>query len=105
MGISKYAAKQLGDVVYVELPAVDTEFAAGEAIGAVESVKSANDIMTPVSGKVLEINGTLEEKPGLVNQDPEGEAWFAKLEVQGEAESASKLMNAEKYQEFIGEDD
>ncbi|KAJ9637764.1 glycine cleavage system H-protein subunit [Coniosporium tulheliwenetii] len=81
IGISTYAANALGDVVYVELPTSDLEVKAGDAIGAVESVKSASDIISPVSGKIIEGNSVLEEKPGTINKDPEGSGWIAKIEV------------------------
>ncbi|KAF2744996.1 glycine cleavage H-protein, partial [Sporormia fimetaria CBS 119925] len=103
IGISKYAANALGDVVYIELPEVDTEVSAGDAIGAVESVKSASDILSPVAGKIIETNGALEEKPGNINKDPEGDAWIAKVEVQGEPEG--KMMNQEEYLKFTEEAD
>ncbi|KAF2871543.1 glycine cleavage system H protein, mitochondrial precursor [Massariosphaeria phaeospora] len=101
LGISSYAANQLGDVVYAELPKVDLEINAGDAIGAVESVKSASDILTPVGGKVTEINRVLEEKPGQLNKDPEGEGWIAKVEAAGEPEG--KLMSKQEYTAFIEE--
>lgn len=101
LGISSYAAKALGDVVYIELPELELEIGAGDAIGAVESVKSASDILTPIGGKVVEVNNALEEKPGGINKDPEGEGWIAKVEVQGEPEG--KLMSAEEYTAFTEE--
>jgi glycine cleavage system H protein len=101
LGISEYAAKALGDVVYIELPQVDMEINAGDAIGAVESVKSASDILTPVSGTVKEVNSALEEKPAGINKDPEGEGWIAKLELEGSPEG--KLMSKEEYTAFTEE--
>ena len=101
IGISEYAAKALGDVVYVELPQ-PTEVAKGDTIGAVESVKSASDIMTPVAGKVLEGNSALEEKPATINQSPEGDGWIAKIEVTSQEELA-ELMDKDKYDKFTGE--
>jgi glycine cleavage system H protein len=101
LGISEYAAKALGDVVYIELPQVDMEINAGDAIGAVESVKSASDILTPVSGTVKEVNSALEEKPAGINKDPEGEGWIAKLEMDGSPEG--KLMSKEEYTAFTEE--
>lgn len=98
LGISEYAAQQLGDVVFVELPQIDLEVSAGDAIGAVESVKSASDILTPVAGTVAEVNNSLESKPGELNADPEGQSWIAKLKVDGEPEG--KLMTAEEYKAF-----
>ncbi|EON69753.1 glycine cleavage system H protein [Coniosporium apollinis CBS 100218] len=99
IGISTYAANALGDVVYVELPTSDLEVKAGEAIGAVESVKSASDINSPVSGKIIEGNSVLEEKPGTINNDPEGSGWIAKIEVADSGEM-ERLMDEGGYKEF-----
>ena len=99
LGISTYAAKALGDVVYIELPSTSLEISSGDAIGAVESVKSASDILSPVGGKVVEVNKLLEEKPGEINKDPEGEAWIARIEVEGGAE-VEGLMSKDEYKEF-----
>lgn len=98
LGISTYAAHALGDVVYIELPEVSLSVSAGDAIGAVESVKSASDILTPVSGTVVDINKALENKASEVNRDPEGEGWIAKIEVEGEPEG--KVMSQEEYRAF-----
>ncbi|KAF2438941.1 hypothetical protein P171DRAFT_422429 [Karstenula rhodostoma CBS 690.94] len=98
LGISEYAAKALGDVVYVELPEVDLQVSSGEAIGAVESVKSASDILSPIGGTVTEVNDALQEKPGNLNKDPEGDSWIAKIAVSGEPEG--KLMTKEEYTAF-----
>ncbi|KAF1828871.1 hypothetical protein BDW02DRAFT_574506 [Decorospora gaudefroyi] len=98
LGISTYAAKALGDVVYIELPQIEMDVSEGDAIGAVESVKSASDILTPVSGTVAEVNSELEEKPANINKDPEGAAWIAKITVAGEP--GGKMMSAEEYAEF-----
>ncbi|KAF2398803.1 glycine cleavage system H protein [Trichodelitschia bisporula] len=102
LGISKYAANALGDVIYVELPELDMEVGFGDTVGAVESVKSASDIMAPVSGKVVATNEALEEKPGLLNQDPEGEGWIAKIKVEHE-EELDGLMDEEAYIKFTEE--
>ncbi len=101
LGISEYAAKALGDVVYIELPQVDLEVGEGDAIGAVESVKSASDILTPVGGTVAEVNSALEDKPGNINKDPEGDAWIAKITVS--EEPTGKLMSEAEYKEFTEE--
>ncbi|KAI8932147.1 hypothetical protein NX059_011030 [Plenodomus lindquistii] len=98
LGISTYAAKALGDVVFIELPEVSADVSAGDAIGAVESVKSASDILTPVSGTVAEVNSALESKPAGINSDPEGEAWIARITVEGEPEGT--LMSADEYRAF-----
>jgi glycine cleavage system H protein len=85
-------------VVYIELPQIEMDVSEGDAIGAVESVKSASDILTPVSGTVAEVNTELENKPGNINKDPEGEAWIAKITVSGEP--AGKMMSSEEYAAF-----
>ena len=98
LGISTYAANALGDVVFIELPQTNMEVGSGDAIGAVESVKSASDILTPIDGKVTEANRMLEDKPGAINQDPEGDAWIVKIKV--EKEPIGRLMSAEEYRQF-----
>lgn len=104
IGISTYAAKALGDVVFVELPTLDLEVSANDSIGAVESVKSASDIMTPVSGKIIEANNVLEETPGTINKSPEGDGWLAKIEVK-DATEVDGLMDAEGYRKFTEDAD
>ncbi|PGH11277.1 glycine cleavage system H protein [Polytolypa hystricis UAMH7299] len=104
IGITTYAAKALGDVVYVELPEIDTEVEAGETIGAVESVKSASDILSPVSGTVVEANSVLEEKPKVINQGPEAEGWFAKVQVK-DATELEGLMDEKTYLDTLEDSD
>ncbi|POY76567.1 hypothetical protein BMF94_0156 [Rhodotorula taiwanensis] len=96
IGITEYAQKALGDVVYVELPSVNTEVASGEEMGAVESVKAASDIFAPVSGKIAEVNGELEGQPDLLNKDAEGEGWLAKIQLSNPGEF-EQLLNDEAY--------
>jgi len=109
VGISEYAAEQLGDVVYVELPETSGDFLEqGDAIGAVESVKSASDILAPVSCKVVAVNKILEEKPSTINQVPEddshGGGWIAKVEIGEEGvKQMDALMDAEAYKTFVSE--
>jgi glycine cleavage system H protein len=104
LGVSKYAADALGDVIYVELPQAGLEANAGDSVGAVESVKSANDIMTPVAGTVVEANSALEEKPGSLNKDPEGEGWIAKLAIEEDGVAVVEgLMDTEAYKVFTEE--
>lgn len=108
IGISEYAAEALGDVVYVELPEAGDWVAAGDAIGAVESVKSASDINTPVKCKVVATNGSLEEKPSIINQVPEddsaGGGWLAKVEVdETSIEEFNQLLTADEYIQFTKE--
>jgi glycine cleavage system H protein len=96
LGISDYAQDQLNDIVFVELPSVGTSFAAGEAVGVVESVKAASDIVTPVSGTVIEVNQTLERQPETINMDPYDRGWIVKLKV-SDASGADGLMDAAAY--------
>lgn len=102
LGISDYAQDQLSDVVYVELPEEGDAFERGDVFAVVESVKTASDVYTPVSGEVLEINEALEDSPELVNQDPYGEAWFVRIALQDPAE-LDELMDAEAYKAFVAE--
>jgi glycine cleavage system H protein len=100
IGITEYAAKALGDVVYVELPTADLEIVAGEPVGAVESVKSASDVLSPVSGKVIDGNAVLGDKPKTINESAEGEGWIAKIEINDPSEMES-LMDEKAYLESV----
>jgi glycine cleavage system H protein len=105
IGISEYAAHALGDVVYVELPTIHTEAAAGDSIGAVESVKSASDINSPISCTITAVNDLLEEKPGTINKGPEDNSaaggWIAKVEVrEAGVKDMEHLMDEAQYKEF-----
>lgn len=102
VGITKYAANQLGDVVYVELPKLDLTLSKGDSMGAVESVKSASDILTPISGDVVETNSELEAKPAGINKDPEGKSWIAKIKVK-DSKELEMLMDAKAYNSFTEE--
>ncbi|KAI4763412.1 glycine cleavage system H protein [Aureobasidium sp. EXF-3400] len=102
IGISTYAANALGDVVFVELPTVSLEVSRNDTIGSVESVKSASDIMTPVSGTITEANAVLEEKPSTINKSPEGEGWIAKIEVK-DVKEIEGLMDEVAYKKFTEE--
>jgi len=102
MGITDYAQRELGDVVYVELPEVGREVEQSEAIITVESVKAASDVYAPVSGKVVEVNPELEQHPEYVNQDPYGKGWMALIEMSDPSE-LDGLLNAEEYERHIGE--
>ncbi|WVQ84958.1 glycine cleavage system H protein [Cryptococcus sp. DSM 104549] len=96
VGITDYAQKALGDVVFVELPQTGTEVAQGDAVGAVESVKAASDIYAPVSGIIDSINETLADQPGLLNKKPEGDGWLCKVKLSDPAEFEA-LLNADSY--------
>lgn len=99
IGISTHAAEQLGDVVFVELPAVGRKFNKGDDMAVVESVKAASDVYAPISGEIVEINQAIVDDPGKVNGDPQGAAWFVKLKPSNSAE-ASELMDEAAYEEF-----
>lgn len=99
VGISDYAQEQLGDIVYVELPEVGQEIAAGAQAAVVESVKAASEVYAPVSGRVTEINGALEDDPALVNTDAMGKGWFFKLKL-ADAAGLNGLMDEPAYGEF-----
>ena len=99
IGITTYAAGQLGDVVFVEVPEVGQTFKAGDDMAVVESVKAASDVYAPISGDVTEGNEALADAPETVNEDPEGAGWFAKLKISDAAE-LEKLMDADAYAKF-----
>ena len=101
VGISHYAQDQLGEVVYVELPEVGDTFDVGDELGTLESVKAVSEFLSPVSGKVLEVNTRLEDAPNLVNDDPYGEGWLVKLRASVEGED---LLDAAGYQEFLDQE-
>lgn len=99
VGITKYAQNQLGDVVYVELPSLDTSVQKGDAIGAVESVKAASDIYAPISGIIKEANEALSQKPSNVNKSPEETGWLCKIRITDEKE-LDEMLNQEQYTNF-----
>lgn len=101
VGITDFAQHELGNVVYVDMPEVDDEVEAGEDFGAVESVKAASDLISPVSGTVVEINDALNDSPELINQDPY-ENWIIKVQL-SDASETENLMDAAAYKEFIKE--
>ncbi|KAF3093901.1 glycine cleavage system H-protein subunit [Orbilia oligospora] len=106
IGITNYAQEKLGEVVFIELPEIDSTVEADDSIGAVESVKSASDIMSPVTGEVIEVNDALSEKPKLINEDPEGgDGWIVKIEVaEGEVQRLQEeLMDEAAYERFTKE--
>ena len=101
VGITDYAQHALGNVVYVDMPEVDDEVEAGEDFGAVESVKAASDLISPVSGTVVEVNEALEDKPELINEDAFGN-WIMKVELSDKSE-LDNLMDAAAYEEICKE--
>ena len=101
IGITDYAQKELGDVVFVELPLVGAELDAGDELGSIESVKAVSELFSPVGGRVVEVNERLAENPALVNTDPYGDGWLIKLEVVDPSEIDELLMTAEEYDEYV----
>jgi glycine cleavage system H protein len=101
VGITDHAQHELTDVVFVETPAVGRKVKAGEACAVVESVKTASDIYSPVSGEVIEANKAVVDNPALVNSDPYGQGWFYKLKLANPAEAAA-LLSADQYRAQIG---
>lgn len=99
VGISAYAAKALGDVVFVELPEVGTEFDKGDEAAVVESVKAASEVYAPIGGEVTAVNEALEEAPETVNASPDGEGWFLKIKI-ADAGELSALMDEAKYKAY-----
>lgn len=100
VGITDYAQQALGDVVYVELPKVGATIAKGGQAGVVESVKSASELYSPVSGDVVEVNDALSADPALVNTDPQGAAWFYKIKIANEGELAA-LKDEAAYDAYV----
>lgn len=100
MGITHFAQDQLGDVVYVDLPAPGAEVDAGQPFGEVESTKSVSDLYAPLSGVIGERNELLEERPELINEDPYGEGWMVTIEPRDRSE-LDALMDAEAYQAHV----
>ena len=99
VGITKYAAEQLGDVVFVEVPEAGASFGKGDDMAVVESVKAASDVYAPVAGEVTEGNGDLADAPETVNEDPEGKGWFCKIKLSDKSD-LDGLMDADAYKTF-----
>ncbi|HEY6599659.1 MAG TPA: glycine cleavage system protein GcvH [Pseudomonadales bacterium] len=104
VGISDHAQTELGDVVYVELPELDTVVEGGDEAGVVESVKAASDIYSPIGGRVIAINAVLEDAPETVNQDPYGDGWFFRIKP-NDAADLDELLDAEAYAEVCESDE
>jgi glycine cleavage system H protein len=103
VGITDFAQDQLGDIVFVELPAVGDKVSKEDAFGVVESVKAVSDIYAPVSGKVLEVNDDLPENPEMLNEDPYGDGWIIKIEM-SDREELDDLMTAAEYEQYVAEE-
>ncbi|WP_010290154.1 glycine cleavage system protein GcvH [Kurthia massiliensis] len=102
IGITEFAQSELGDIVFVELPAVGDEIAAGDSFGSVESVKTVSELYLPIAGKVLEVNEALEDAPELVNESPYEQAWMVVIEPANEAD-VEALLTADQYKDAIAE--
>ena len=102
VGITEYAQKELGDVVYVDLPEVGVTFEANEPFGSVESVKAVSEVFCPVSGEVVEVNTKLENAPELINESPHQKAWMIKVRI-ANPDELKELLSAKAYEEYIQE--
>ncbi|HVN85580.1 MAG TPA: glycine cleavage system protein GcvH [Candidatus Binatia bacterium] len=103
IGITDYAQEQLGDIVFVELPAVGDKAGKDEAFSVVESVKAVSDVYAPVSGKVLEVNDDLPDSPEMLNEDPYGDGWMVKIEMSDKTD-LDDLMTSAEYEEFVAQE-
>jgi len=103
VGITIYAQKQLGDIVYVDLPAAGKKFESGKPFGSVESVKAVSEIYAPVSMEIIEVNKEVVEKPEIINEDAHEKGWLIKIRLNNEADFEG-LLNADEYEELISQD-
>ncbi|MBX7140259.1 MAG: glycine cleavage system protein GcvH [Chitinophagales bacterium] len=101
VGITDFAQSELGDIVYVDIPTLNQSLKKDEVFGTVEAVKTVSDLLLPVSGKILEINGALNDQPESVNKDPYGDGWMVKISVDNPAE-LNELMDAAAYGQMVG---
>jgi glycine cleavage system H protein len=101
VGITSHAAEQLGDVVFVELPGEGTTVSKDDEVVVIESVKAASDILAPIDGQITEVNTPLTDNPSMVNDDPQGEAWFFKMKP-SDPSQMDEFMDEAAYQKFIG---
>lgn len=101
VGITEHAAEQLGDVVFVELPEVETQVSEGDEVCVIESVKAASDILAPLDGEIVAVNDVLTDNPALVNEDALGAAWFFKMKID-DLSALDAFMDEDEYKEFIG---
>jgi glycine cleavage system H protein len=99
IGITEYAQKELGDVVFVELPQVGAQLELGDELGSIESVKAVSELFSPVTGEVIEVNEALADKPELVNTDPYGDGWMVRIRLSARDE-VDELMSAEEYEDY-----
>jgi len=104
VGVSDHAQELLGDLVFVELPEVESAISAGDSVGVIESVKAASDVYAPVSGEIVEINSELEDSPERINDDPYGDGWMYKVKME-DASELDNLLDAGSYTDSIAEDE
>jgi len=102
VGITKHASEQLGDVVFVDLPAVGKKVEKGKEAAVVESVKAASDVFAPINGEITAVNKAIVDEPTLVNNDPEGEAWFMKIRI-ADKKQLEGLMDKAAYDKFVNQ--
>jgi len=102
VGITDYAQKELGDVVYVDLPEVGDAFETNEPFGSIESVKAVSEVFCPVAGEIVDVNSKLEDTPELLNESPYQKAWMIKIRITN-SEELTELLSAEEYQEYLQE--
>jgi glycine cleavage system H protein len=103
VGITDHAQQQLGDVVYVELPALGASYKHGDPFGSVESVKAVSELFLPVTGNILEVNAVLADQPEFVNTDPHGDGWMVVVQI-ADSEELNTLMRAADYEKFVKEE-
>ena len=103
IGITNYAQESLGDIVYIELPEVDSDVEINSEIGEIESTKATSSFISPISGRIVEINDELSESPEIINEDPYGRGWIAKLELDDTSE-LDDLMDASEYAKYVEEE-
>jgi glycine cleavage system H protein len=104
IGITEHAQKQLGEIVYLELPEVGHVYNADDEFGTVESVKAVSELYSPVSGEVVEVNKSAVSEPGIINDDPQGDGWLIKIKLSTD-EEIGKLMSAEAYAKYVSEEE
>lgn len=103
LGVTDFAQKELGEVVFVDMPDVGEIFDAEEEFGTIESVKAVSELFLPIAGEILEVNKVLADEPGAVNEDPHGDGWLLKIKVTSDGE-LSRLMSAAAYEKFVEEE-
>ena len=102
VGVTDYAQGELGDIVYVEIDVLGEALGVGDVFGSIEAVKTVSDLFMPIAGKVISLNEKLENNPELVNQDPYGDGWIVKLELDNNTDFHDKLLSEAEYKELIG---